>query len=107
MAEQVIRNPRGKGVISVTGGEAGKGAKYDAIAEKEERQKYRARHGASGLGGARKASETAFQAKENAHIKAWKKARSAAAGKKKAQRRAATSLPKPKPSPSPSPSPKP
>ena len=57
------------------GSEAGKTAKYDAMAENEERQRYRAAHGASGIAGARKAAAPEFKSKEDAHIKKWRASR--------------------------------
>lgn len=95
MADQTggtVKHRIGGGIHSARGAEAGKTAKYDAIAEKEERQRYRAKHGASGLGGARKAADPKFRAAEDAHIAAWKKRRREAAAKKEAQRRAAAEL---------------
>jgi hypothetical protein len=90
MAEEYTVTRRGKHskATGFKGKEAGKGAKYDAMAEQQERQRYRAAQGASGIGGARKAATPEFRAKEDAHIKKWRARRAAKAAKKRAQKKA-------------------
>lgn len=92
---KTIGTGRAGEVRSVKGSEAGKDAKYDAIAEKDEVQRYNNAHGAGGLGGARKASDPKFQAARKAHMSKWRKARKAAKGK--GRKKAASKLPTPKP----------
>ena len=81
-----MRGRRGN-VTGHKGSEAGKEAKYDKIAEDAERQTYRQKHGAGGLGGARKANDPKFKAGEDAHIRKWREARAKAAGRQKAAKK--------------------
>lgn len=92
MADQgrVVRRIGG-GIRAAYGAEHGKEKKYEELAERDERQRYRQAHGAGGLGGARRASSEDFKAKEDAHIRAWRTKRA----KKRGQQRAATEV-KPK-----------
>ena len=90
---RVIGTGRAGEVKSVTGSEAGKGAKYDRAAAKAEEQRYKAAHGAAGLGAARKASTPEFQKAMKAHMAKWRAARAKKAG----QKTAASKLPTPKP----------
>jgi hypothetical protein len=104
MADQqrVIRRNRRGQAAGWAGSEAGEGAKYDELAEEQERTRYRRAHGVSGIGGASKLTPD-FLARESEHLRQWRKKRQAEAAKKRGRKKAAEKLPKPKPSPSPTP----
>lgn len=82
MPQSTEYNIRG-GITSTKGAEAGKDTKYDAIAEKKEREAYQKAKGVAGIGGVSKRQTPQYKAGEDEHIKKWREGRAKHAGQVK------------------------